>query len=75
MAAAGTTGRITGRRGGRHEEAEYDFLRLVILEELSKGRRRRLFTENWIQLKPDSGSVVRGSQLLGRTIARTMQQE
>ena len=67
MAGAGTTGRITGRRGGRHEaEAEYDFLRLVILEELSKGKRRILFTENWIQLS----RIVAwcGSQLLGWTV-------
>ena len=64
--SAGTTGRITGRRGGGHEEAEYDFLRLVIPEELSKGKRRILFTENWIQLS----RIVAwcGSQLLGWTV-------
>lgn len=60
--SAGTTGRITGRRGGRHEEtfeARYP-------DGCQRERTRRLFTENWIQLS----RIVAwcGSQLLGWTV-------
>ena len=57
MAPAGTTGRITGRRGGRHEEAEYDFLRLVILSELPKGKDEDTFHRELDSIEPDSGVV------------------
>ena len=66
--SAGTTGRITGRRGGRHEEtfeARYP-------DGCQRERTRRLFTENWIQLS----RIVAwcGSQLLGLTVEQLLGQ-